>query len=90
MDVTIIETMFFLHLWEELPATFATIARLLLIKAIAQKEKNIHLAFDKAVSFPIKNCKLDSISGNKDYGSHYQITGRNQEDQVTGKIFDLI
>ena len=75
MDVTIIEEMFFLHLWKELPLTFASIARFLLIKAFVQIEKNIHFVFNKTVSRPIENCQLDSISGSKDRGSHYQFIG---------------
>ena len=49
VDVIIIDAMFFLHLWKDLPATVGTIARFLLIKAFAQKENNIHLVFDKVV-----------------------------------------
>ena len=39
-DIAIIDAMFFLHLWKDVPATFGTIARFLLIKAFAQKGKN--------------------------------------------------
>ena len=35
VDVTIIDAMFFLHLWKDLPATFGTIVRFLLIKVFA-------------------------------------------------------
>ena len=49
VDVIIIDAMFFLHLWKDLPATVGTIARFLLIKAFAQKENNIHLVFGKVV-----------------------------------------
>ena len=35
VDVTITDAMFFLHLWKDLPATFGTIARFLLIKSFA-------------------------------------------------------
>ena len=85
VDVTIIDAMFLLHLWKDLPATFGTIARFLLTKAFAQKENNIHLVFDKVVSPLIKDCKCDSTSGYQERGSQYQITGPKKEDQVTGK-----
>ena len=50
VDVTIIDAMFFFHLWKDLPVTFGTIARFLLTKAFAQKGNNIHLIFDQVVS----------------------------------------
>ena len=37
-DVIIIDAMFFLHLWKDLPTTFGTIARFLLIKPLLRKE----------------------------------------------------
>ena len=74
----IIDEMFFLHLWKDLPATFGTIARFLLIKAFAQKGNNIHLVFDKVVSPSVKDCECDSRSGYQERGSQYQITGPNQ------------
>ena len=78
VDVIIIDAMFFLHLWKDLPATFGTIARFLLIKAFAQKGNNIHLVFDKVVSPSVKDCECDSRSGYQERGSQYQITGPNQ------------
>ena len=78
MDVIIIDAMFFLNLWKDLPATFGTIARFLLIKAFAQKGNNIHLVFDKVVSPSVKDCECDSRSGYQERGSQYQITGPNQ------------
>ena len=69
---------FFFILWKNLPATFGTIARFLLIKAFAQKGNNIHLVFDKVVSPSIKDCKRDSRSGYQERGSQYQITGPNK------------
>ena len=78
VDVIIIDAMFFLHLWKDLPATFGTIARFLLIKAFAQKGNNIHLVYDKIVSPSVKDCKCDSRSGYQERGSQYQITGPNQ------------
>ena len=78
VDVTSIDAMFFLHLWKDVPATFGTIARFLLIKAFAQKGKNIHLVFEKAVSPSIKDCERDSRSGYEERCSQYQITGPNQ------------
>ena len=62
VDVTIINAMFFLHSWKDLPATFGTIARFLLRKAFAQKGNNMHLVFDKVVSPSIKDCKCNSRS----------------------------
>ena len=79
VDVIIIDAMFFLHLWKDLPTTFGTIARFLLIKAFAQKGNNVHLVFDKAVSSSVKDCKRDSRSGCHERGSQYQITGPNQK-----------
>ena len=76
-DVTIIDAMFFLHLWKDLPATFGSIARFLLIKTFAQKRNNIHLVFHKVVSPLIKDCERDSRSGYQERGSQYQITGPN-------------
>ena len=76
--VTSIDAMFFLHLWKDVPATFGTIARFLLIKAFAQKGKNKHLVFEKAVSPSIKDCERDSRSGYEERCSQYQITGPNQ------------
>ena len=78
VDVIIIDAMFFLHLWKDLPATFGTIARFLLIKAFAQKGNNIHLVFDKVVSPSVKDCECDSRSGYQERGSQYQITGPYQ------------
>ena len=78
VDVIIIDAMFFLHLWKDLPATFGTIARFLLIKAFAQRGSNIHLVFDKVVSPSIKDCERDSRSGYQERGNQYQITGPNQ------------
>ena len=71
VDVTIINAMFFLHLWKHVLATFGTIARFLLIKAFAQKGKNIHLVFDEVVSPPIKDCERDSRSSYEEPGSQY-------------------
>ena len=63
---------------KDVPATFGTIARFLLIKAFTQKGKNIHLVFDKVVSLSIQDCERDSRSGYEERGSQYQITGPNQ------------
>ena len=76
VDVTIIDAMFFLHLWKDLPATFGTITRFLLIKAFAQKGNNMHLLFDKVVSPSVKDCKGDSRSGYQEQGSQYQVLHR--------------
>ena len=75
VDVIIIDAMFFLHLWKDLPATFA---RFLLIKAFAQEGNNIHLVYDKIVSPSVKDCKCYSRSGYQERGSQYQITGPNR------------
>ena len=72
VDVIIIDAMFFLHLWKNLPATFGTIARFLLIKTFAQKGNKIHLAFDKFVSPSVKDCECDSRSGYQERGSKTQ------------------
>ena len=63
---------------KDLPATFGTIARFLLIKAFVQKGNNIHLVFDKVVSPSVKDCECDSRSGYQERGSQYQITGNSQ------------
>ena len=63
VDVTIVDAMFFLYLWKDLPATFGTFARFLLIKAFAQKGNNIHLVFDKVASPSIKDYERDPRSG---------------------------
>ena len=76
VDITIIDAMFFLHLWKDLPATFGTITRFLLIKAFAQKGNNVHLLFDKVVSPSVKDCKRDSRSGYQEQGSQYQVLHR--------------
>ena len=78
VDVIIIDAMFFLHLQKDLPATFGTSARFLLIKAFSQKGNNMHLVFDKFVSPLDKDCECDSRSGYQERGSQYQITGPNQ------------
>lgn len=57
VDVAIIHAIFFLYLSKELPETFGTITRILQIKALAQKRKNIHLAFDKVTSRSVKDCE---------------------------------
>ena len=62
VDVTVTDVMFFLHLWKDLPATFGTIARFLLVNAFAWKENNLHLVFDKVVSPSTKDRKCDSRS----------------------------
>ena len=59
VDVIIIDAMFFLHLWKDLPATFGTIARFLLIKAFAQKRNNINLVLDKVVLPSVKDYERD-------------------------------
>ena len=69
--------MFFLHLWKDVPATFGTNAKFLLIKAFAQKGNNIHIVFDNVVSPLIKDCKRDLRSDYQEQGSQYQITGPN-------------
>ena len=69
--------MFFLHLWKDVPATFDTNAKFLLIKAFAQKGNNIHIVFDNFVSPLIKDCKRDLRSDYQERGSQYQITGPN-------------
>ena len=71
VDVTIIDAMFFLQLWRDLPAAFGAIARFLLIKAFAQKVNNIHPVLDKVVSPSIKDCERDSRSGYPEQGSQY-------------------
>ena len=48
VDVTIIDAMFFLHLWKDLPAAFGSIARFLLIKTFAQKKIIYTLYFTKS------------------------------------------
>ena len=68
-DVTIVDAMFFLYLWKDLPATFGTFARFLQIKAFAQKGNNIHLVFDKVASPSIKDYERDSRSGYQEWGS---------------------
>ena len=73
-NVTIIDAMFFLHQWKDLPAAFGIIARFLLIKAFAQKGDNIHPLFDKVVLPSTKDCERDSRSGYQERGSQYQIT----------------
>ena len=78
VDVIIIDVMFFLHLWKDLPATFGTIARFLLMKAFAQKGNNIHLVFEKVFLPSVKDCECDSRSGYQERGSQYQITGPSQ------------
>ena len=78
MDFTIIDAMFFLYLWKDLPATFGTTASFLLIKAFAKKGKNIHLVFTKIVLPSIKDCERDSRSGYQERDSQNQITGPNQ------------
>ena len=71
VGVIIIDAIFFLHLWKDLPANFGTIARFLLIKVFAQKGNNIHLVYDKVVSPSVKDCKCDSRSGYQERGSQY-------------------
>ena len=78
VDVIIIDAMFFLHLWKDLPETFGAIARFPLIKAFLQKGNNIHLVFDKVVSPSVKDCEYDSRSGYQERGSQYQIKRPNQ------------
>ena len=91
VDITITDAIFFItdaiffitdaiffHLWKNLPATFGTIAKFLLIKAFARKGNNIHLVFDKVVSPLIKDCKRDSRSGYQERDIQYQITGPNK------------
>ena len=84
MDVTITGATFVLHQWKDLPATFGTIPRFLLIKAFSQKGNNIHLVFDKVVSPSIKDCKHDSRSGYQERAGNIKLQVPIKEDQVTG------
>ena len=71
VSVIIIDAIFFLHLWKDLPANFGTIARFLLIKVFTQKGNNIHLAYNKVVSPSVKDSKCHSRSGYQERGSQY-------------------
>ena len=83
VDVTIIDVMFFLHLWKDLPATFGTNARFLLIKAFAQKGNDIHLVFDKVVSPSVKTANVIQGQVIMNEAANIKLQDPIREDQVT-------
>ena len=56
IDIKIIDGMFFLHLFVNLPATFGALATLIFKQVCKQKGNEIHLVFDKTISPSIKDC----------------------------------
>ena len=84
VDVIIIDAMFFLHLWKNLPATFGSIARFLLIKTFAQKGNKIHLAFDKFVSPSVKDDQVIRNEAARPNQDPIKLRDPIKEEQVTG------
>lgn len=77
IDITIIDGMFFLHLFVELPPTFGALAKFILRQVCRQKGNEIHLVFDKAISPSIKDCQRNKRGDNRVVA--YQITGPEQK-----------
>jgi len=76
-DVLIIEAMFFLHLFVDLPLTFGALAKFILQRICKQRGKEIHFVFDKTISPPIKDCERNKRGDNR--MTKYQITGPEQK-----------
>ena len=77
IDIRIIDGMFFLHLFVELPPTFGALAILILKQVCKQKGNEIHLIFDKTISPSIKDCERNKRGDNRTVA--YQIIGPEQK-----------
>lgn len=77
VNTTIIDGMFFLHLFVDLPSTFGSVASYILRRVCKQKGNEIHLVFDKTIKPSIKDCERDKRSENRSIA--YQITGAEQK-----------
>ncbi|XP_057306368.1 uncharacterized protein LOC130644684 [Hydractinia symbiolongicarpus] len=77
VDVNIIDGMFFLHLFVDLPATFGALATFILKRVCASKGNIIHFVLDKMVHPSIKDCERD-LRCTERHGA-YQITGPEQK-----------
>ena len=77
IDVRIVDGMFFLHLFVDLPLTFGPLAKLILQQVCKQRGTEIHLIFDKTISPSIR----DSERNKRDDNRHvtYQMTGAEQK-----------
>ena len=76
IDVTIIDAMFFLHLYQNLPATFGGVARYLLGRILDVGGKTIHFVSDKWITPSIKDCERQARSTSS---VSYQIKGAAQK-----------
>ena len=77
IDVKIIDGMFFMHLFINLPSKFGDAAKCILQQLCKQAAKEIHLVFDKTISPSIKDCERSIRGHNRE--SMFQITGPEQK-----------
>ena len=77
IDITIIDGMFFLHLFPDLPSTFGSVASHILRQICRQKGNETHLIFDKIISPSIKDCERTKRALSR--STVYQITGPEQK-----------
>lgn len=76
VDVTIIDAMFFLHLYQNLPATFGGVASFLLSKILNIGGNTIHFVSDKWITPSIKDCERQN---RETVSVSYQIKGAAQK-----------
>ena len=72
-----IDGMFFLHLFVELPPTFGALATLILRRVCRQSGNEVDLVCDKTTSPSIKDCERSKRGDN--IAVAYQITGPEQK-----------
>ena len=77
IDITIIDGMFFLHLFPDLPSTFGFVASHILRQICRQKGNEIHIIFDETISPSIKDCERTKRAVRR--STAYQITGPEQK-----------
>ena len=82
IDVTIIDAMFFLHLYSNLPLTFGGVAGYLLARILEVDGEVVHFIFDKWKSPSIKDSERDSrLTATESIP--YEIKGANQKRPIS-------
>ena len=84
VDVIIIDAMFFLHLWKDLPTTFGTIARFLLIKPLLRKEIIYTLYLTKSFHHQSKTPNVIQDQVIRNAAANIKLQDPIKEDQITG------
>ena len=65
IDKRIIDGIFFLHLFDDLPVIFGPLEKLIFLQVCKQRGMEIHLVFDKIISPSIKNSKSNKRDNNR-------------------------